>query len=134
MAEGLAKMSGKKTEMGAEAVAKIVGMLFMARTAAHMAHLQTASFAKHKALNEFYDEIVDLADSFAETSQGLFGKLDIPYVNIMGNIKDPIGMLQSQLKTMDKVAEVCEHKALENIYQEIQALYLKTLYLLTELD
>ena len=27
---------------------------------------QTRSYAAHKALNEFYDEIVDLADSFAE--------------------------------------------------------------------
>lgn len=55
---------------------ELVCRLFQARTAAHMAHLQTRSFAEHKALNEFYDEVVGLADSFAETYQGIFGIIE----------------------------------------------------------
>lgn len=47
----------------------VVNMLFNARTNAHIAHLQTRSYAAHKALNEFYDGIVGIADSFAEASQ-----------------------------------------------------------------
>lgn len=49
--------------------AKVVSMLFNARTNAHIAHLQTKSYARHMALNEFYDGILGIADSFAEASQ-----------------------------------------------------------------
>ena len=31
-------------------------------TNAHLLHLQTDSFAKHKALGEYYEEIIDLVD------------------------------------------------------------------------
>jgi hypothetical protein len=51
-------------------VAKFISTLFASRTQAHIFHLQTTSYAAHKALNEYYDEIVDLADSYAETCQG----------------------------------------------------------------
>jgi len=53
--------------------ADFVGTLFLARDVAHSVHLNTRSFAKHSALNEFYDEIVELADKFAEAYQGRHG-------------------------------------------------------------
>lgn len=53
--------------------AKFLSTLFGSRTQAHIFHLQTESFAAHKALNEYYDEIVDLVDSYAETCQGRHG-------------------------------------------------------------
>lgn len=129
---GLANsVSGKS---GMEDVAKLIGTLFMSRTYSHMAHLKTGSFSQHKALNEFYDGIVDLTDELAEASQGLFGKLDVPYINLMGNINDPIGGMQAHLKAVEKLAMSCEEEYLKNIFQEIQALYRKTIYLLTELS
>ena len=51
---------------------------FHARTNAHVLHLQTRSYAAHKALNKFYDEIVDLADSFAEAYIGSYGLIEFP--------------------------------------------------------
>ena len=53
--------------------AEFVGMLFLARDVAHSVHLNTRSYSKHKALGKFYDEIVDLADKFAEAYQGKHG-------------------------------------------------------------
>ena len=50
-----------------------VGHLFLARDVTHSAHLNTRSYAKHVALNEFYDGIIDLADKFAEAYQGRHG-------------------------------------------------------------
>lgn len=47
--------------------------LFEIRINGHIAHLQTTSFAKHKALDELYSGIVDLTDSYLETYQGLYG-------------------------------------------------------------
>lgn len=132
---GLARMT-TENEMGSckEDLGTIIGILFMSRTYAHIAHLKTGSFAKHKALNEFYDAVVDIADSLAEASQGLYGKLDIPYLNMIGKIDDPIGGITSQLKAIEKLISSCDEDYIENILQEVQALYRKTLYLLINLD
>jgi hypothetical protein len=56
-----------------EPVANFVSTLFATRTQAHIFHLQTDSFAAHKALNEYYDQIVELVDSFIEGYQGRYG-------------------------------------------------------------
>ncbi len=127
----LAKGLGKKT--GANMVAEIIGIMFMSRTYAHMAHLKTGSFAAHKALDSFYDCIVGKADSLAEASQGLYGKLDIPYVGIDGNVMDPISALESHIARIKTLGRSCDEPYLENILQEIEALYRSTLYLLKEL-
>lgn len=52
-----------------------VGMLMQSRTQAHVYHLQTPSYAKHIALNTYYDEIVDLIDGLCESYQGKYGIL-----------------------------------------------------------
>lgn len=132
---GLAKMT-TENEMGSckEDLGTIIGILFMSRTYSHIAHLKTGSYAKHKALNEFYDSVVDMADSLAEASQGLYGKLEIPYLNMIGKIDDPIGGITSQLKAIEKLIGNIDEEYLKNILQEIQALYRKTLYLLVNLD
>jgi len=56
-------------------MANFVSTLFASRTQAHIFHLQTPSFAAHKALNEYYDEIVDLVDGIIESYQGRYGIL-----------------------------------------------------------
>ena len=123
--------------MEKDILAKIIGFLFMSRTAAHMSHLQVtgpASFARHKALNEFYDEIVDMTDSLAETAQGKFGILDIPYMDLKGDVSDPIGLMETHLTMVENLGKKCENRALQNIFDEIVALYMKTLYLLKNLE
>ena len=47
-----------------EQLGKFLGTLMSSRTQAHIFHLQTQSFATHKALNKYYDEIIDLLDAF----------------------------------------------------------------------
>lgn len=135
MMAGLAKMT-TENEMRSckEDLGTIIGILFMSRTYSHIAHLKTGSYAKHKALNKFYDSVVDMADSLAEASQGLYGKLEIPYLNMIGKIDDPIGGITSQLKAIEKLIGNIDEEYLKNILQEIQALYRKTLYLLVNLD
>ena len=50
-----------------------IGLLFLARDTAHSVHLNTRSFAKHKALQKFYEGVIDLADTLAEAYQGRHG-------------------------------------------------------------
>lgn len=111
--------------------ADFVGMLFLARDVAHSVHLNTRSFSKHMALGSFYDEIVDLADKFAEAYQGkhgLIGPISLMNARKTSNI---VEFLQDQVDEIEKVRyEVCDktETALQNIIDEIVGLYLSTLY------
>lgn len=131
MRDGLA---GKVKSGEMDAIAQIIGIMFMSRTYSHMAHLKTSSYSQHKALNKFYDSIVDLADDLAEAAQGKYGKLDIPFISMSGSVKDPISGLKMQWDMISEECEYCTTPFIDNIVQEIEALYSKTLYLLTELN
>lgn len=119
--------------MEKEVIAKVIGLLFMSRTYSHMAHLRTGSYAKHKALNEFYDEVVDLVDELAETAQGKFGILDIPYMDLKGDVDEPIDGMETHMAMLENLGKKCENRVLQNIFDEIVALYMSTLYKLREL-
>ena len=115
-------------------IAKAVGIMFLSRTMSHMAHLKTKSYATHIALNEFYDGIIDLADTLIEAAQGQYGILDVPFVNASGNVNDPIGMLQGHLKQLETTISMVDEDYLMNIFQEVQTLYRSTLYKLVNLS
>lgn len=108
-----------------------VGMLFLARDVAHSVHLNTRSFAKHMALQGFYEEIVGLADNFAEAYQGkhgLMGPISLMSAKKTGNI---VEFLQDQMEEIEaerfKIVDK-DCTPLHNIIDEIVALYLSTLY------
>ena len=42
--------------------ADLIGHLFLARDVTHSVHLNTRSYAKHKALGGFYEDVIELAD------------------------------------------------------------------------
>jgi len=52
---------------------QFISTLLAARQQAHIFHWQTSSYATHKALNEFYDEFLELIDSLVEAYQGRYG-------------------------------------------------------------
>ena len=59
-----------------ESVGLLIGTLMQSRNQAHIYHLQVqgvGSYAAHKALNNYYDEIVDKIDGLAEGIQGRYG-------------------------------------------------------------
>jgi DNA-binding ferritin-like protein len=59
-----------------DGIGLLLGTLMQSRNQAHIYHLQVqgmGSFAAHKALNEYYDEIVEHIDEIAETYQGRYG-------------------------------------------------------------
>jgi hypothetical protein len=111
--------------------ADFVGTLFLARDVAHSVHLNTRSFAKHMALNTFYEEVIELADKFTEAYQGrhgLVGPISLMSAKKTTNI---IEFLEDSLAGIEKMRyEVVEKTdtALQNIIDEIVGLYLSTLY------
>lgn len=61
--------------METETVAKFISTLLSSREQAHIFHLQTQSYAAHKALQGYYEDIVDLIDTYVEAYQGRYGIL-----------------------------------------------------------
>jgi hypothetical protein len=60
----------------------VFSKLFEARDFAHKAHLETKSYAQHKALGTFYEDILDLTDGLVESYFGKYGiqKIEIAQV------------------------------------------------------
>ena len=110
---------------------EFIGMLFLARDVTHSAHLNTKSYAQHKALEDFYSSIIDLADTLAEAYQGrhgLMGQVDLMQSKKAG---DPLDFLEDQMKVLEQYRfEVCfkTDTPIQNIIDEIISLYLSTLY------
>lgn len=108
-----------------------IGMLFLARDVAHSAHLNTRSYAKHVALNTFYDEVIELADKFAEAYQGkygLIGPISLMSAKKTNNIVEFLeGQADDLMEMRYKVVEK-ECTPLQNIIDEIFGLYYSTIY------
>ena len=115
----------------AHKAADFVGILFLARDVSHSVHLNTRSFSKHMALNQFYDNIIELADKFTEAYQGrhgLVGPITLMSARKTANI---IEFLEDSMKEIEECRyEVCEKTdtPLQNIIDEIVGQYLSTLY------
>lgn len=107
---------------------ELIMRCFHARTVAHVLHLKTRSYAAHKALQKFYDEIVDLADEFAEAYIGCNGLIeDYPATCRMSS--DAVTMLTDLYDWIDENrAGVSDESHLQNIIDEIQSLIDATRY------
>ena len=114
-------------------IAKAIGIMFAGRTATHIMHLKTKSYAEHKALNEFYDGIIDLADGLAEATQGQYGLLDIPFITVAVP-NDSTMFLKGQLAELEKIMKCVDEDYLMSIFQEVQKLYRSTIYKLVNLS
>jgi hypothetical protein len=56
-------------------IVEIVSYFNNAKQQAIVWHQQTNVYSEHKALNNFYDEIVDLLDDLSESYAGIYGRL-----------------------------------------------------------
>jgi len=111
--------------------AEFIGCMFLARDVAHSVHLNTRSFAKHKALSGFYDDVIDLADKFAETYQGRHGLIGPISLHSARKTSNIVEFLEDSLKEIEDMRyKVCDKSdsALQNIIDEIVEVYLTTLY------
>lgn len=103
------------------------------RDAAHIAHWKTKSYAEHKALNDFYDELLELIDGFVEQYQGCYGgRMEIKRED--GNDDDIRDLLAFRAEWIEMYRyQICEkdETSLQNTIDEILRLYESTQYMLT---
>ena len=110
-------------------IQQFIGLLFASRDYAHKMHLNTDSFAEHMALSGFYDGIIDLADSLAETWMGrnLTKVGEIPVINPPKG--EPLAVMKRLLDVVQDTRDfVSDDTVLSNIVDEIEQLYSATLY------
>lgn len=106
-------------------------MFFLARDVTHSVHLNTRSYAKHKALQKFYENIIDLADTFAEAYQGRHGLIGAISLQSSKKTTNVTEFLQDQLEEIEANRyKVCDKddSPLQNLIDGIIELYLSTLY------
>lgn len=97
-------------------VQEFIQSLFEIEINAHIAHLQTSSYAQHKALNDLYVDIVDLRDRFIESYQGNYGI--ISGYNTTFSVKEGTDMIP-YLKNLKKDYKVYRDTLTEGYLQQI---------------
>jgi hypothetical protein len=112
-------------------IEKLISRVFTIRNQAHAQHWATKRYSEHEALGDFYGDVIDSLDKLVEVRQGLFGLIkDVPNKpeDIVNELRsDIIWLTENREKVTSGVP------ALENIYDELTAVYLKTLYKLENL-
>ncbi len=98
------------------------------RTAAHLAHLSTQSYAQHVALGEFYEALIGKVDAYAEVYMGLNSRISsFPLVTTPRG--SPEDILEGYLDAVQtEMTEDHKSEALKNILAEIEELTARTLY------
>lgn len=116
---------------------QLMQILSESQIQSHVWHLQTTLYSQHKALNKYYDSIVDLKDSLLETYQGLHGtrisgNMDMKIDSSWSESK-PAGYFKSLRGKLDGMYsnQYITPGSLRNIMDEIIALVAKTEYLLS---
>lgn len=108
---------------------EFLGKLLHSRNVAHLVHLNTNSYAKHKALNKYYESILDLFDDLAEISMGSIGKQSITVPE--AKEEDIDAHLRNLKVYIEGTRSSFGGSHLQNIIDEIVALIDHTIYLLT---
>jgi len=108
-----------------------MGMLFLARDVTHSVHLNTRSYSKHKALQKFYENIIGLADAYAEAYQGRKGLIGPVTLSSADKTANVVEFLAGQLEEIEANRYIfCdkEDSTLQQLVDNIIELYLTTLY------
>lgn len=111
-----------------EETAEFVATLLHSSTVTHFMHWATNSYAMHQALGEFYEEIVELTDNFAEAYMGRYEQLKT-FPSDTHSAEDPVKYLEGLKNFVEQARkEVPQDTELQNIIDEIADLINSTLY------
>lgn len=109
--------------------AKFLSVLLNSITVTHVQHLQTQSYAEHKALGSYYGDVEDLIDSLIESMQGKYGIIygyEYTSDDIGTNPLQYMVMLHEYVRDNRSMMPGDSH--IQNIIDEIAALIDSTIY------
>jgi DNA-binding ferritin-like protein len=116
---------------------KLVAYLLHSQTQTHVFHLQTKSYAEHKALQGYYEGIDPLVDAIVESYQGKY-ELIKNYESFAIDSYSDKSQLETYFKALSKKVQDV-HKQVEDTYLQnqldtVNELIASTLYKLRFLD
>ena len=98
-------------------------------------HHQTETYAVHKALGKFYDEIVELTDGLVESVSGIHGRPEKYQIDSPVDYKNSEQVVKYFKKMYDTIQEdrkeIYQETWIQNQVDEIATLFAETLYLLS---
>lgn len=118
-------------------VSVFLSKLFESREKSHFFHLQTDSFSKHKALEDYYTSILELIDLLSEVYTGQYGIVkDYTILSEDNSETDEIKYFETLVESIksgryEYLSKDDTH--LQNIIDEIVSLVYRTLYKLKNL-
>jgi len=123
----------EESEMDKNIVGEFVGTLLHSATIVHFMHLQTKSYSVHKALQKYYESIVDAADTIAEAIQGCTGEIISNYPPMFGNpAAEPLEYLTSIREYVIANRDaISEYSNIQNEIDAVMTLLDSTIYKLT---
>ena len=114
---------------------EFISQLLDSKEQAIVWHNQTFSYAEHKALDKYQEEIAELYDGLVESVSGIYGRPKNYSVGTLQNytsndavqayFKDLYAFVQKERKT------IYQDSWIQNEIDEVAKLIAKTLYLLT---
>lgn len=111
-----------------EKMATFIATLLHSATNTHFFHLTTNSYAQHKALRSYYNDIQDLADELAESYMGIYGQFK-SFPNCYHNPTNAVSYLESLQKFVEEArGDLPEDTELQNKIDEIADLINSTVY------
>jgi len=108
-----------------------IGFLLHSSTQTRIYHLQTSSFAKHKALQSYYDSILDLVDTLAESYQGKYGiikNFKTFKIEQYRNGKKTISYFERLLDIIEENRDSVDDSYIQNQIDTVQELINSTIY------
>ena len=116
-----------------ENMALFAATLLHSATNTHFFHWSTNSYSQHKALGNYYDEIVELVDDLVEAYMGCYDQLKT-FPSVYHQPKDALKYLESLNKFVEEARkDLPQETQLQNIIDEIAQLIDSTLYKLKNL-
>jgi hypothetical protein len=110
---------------------EMISILLHSQTQAHTYHLQSTSYAEHKALQTYYEGIDGLVDTIVEAYQGKYGIVKgyktMSFNDYKGN-ESTIGYFQKLCDKVTELRDCCEDSWLQNEIDNVCTLLNQTLY------
>ena len=110
---------------------EMISILLHSQTQAHTYHLQSTSYAEHKALQKYYEGIDVLVDTIVEAYQGKYGIVKgyktMSFNGYKGN-ESTIGYFQKLCDKVTELRDCCEDSWLQNEIDNVCTLLNQTLY------
>ena len=118
-------------------IEELIARVFYARNVAHFEHWRAegvGGYARHVALGEFYDGVIDAVDTLVEAYQGAFelvGTIPAPKTKA----EDILMILIEDAEWIEKNHEkICKgNRAVANLIDGVTGTYLSTIYKLRNL-